>query len=169
MNRLLNVLLLSTLCFFAGCSKAPAPKGTLTLVEVRSELSLEKVPEVRADDNNLAILDHAWAEKQVYSWVASRWHDRAYVAELKDCDDYTDDLVHFIRRAFREHAADKGGAAVGPLDVLFPQGWHQIALLRTDRGWFVIDPQVFNSKTRTLNMVPLSQYPQRSRYAKFGT
>lgn len=173
MNTVRTLLAFAALSLtaFVGCSKStPEAFGTIEISAARAEV-YPTVPALLADDNALAVLDHTWTEKQVYAFVASRWHDREYVADLKDCDDFTDDLVHFIRREFRERAdvRGKGGAAIGPIDVHMPAGWHQIALIRTQRGWFVCDPQVFNRKTRTLDLIPLTQYPHPSRWARFGT
>lgn len=152
----------------AGCGK-PAPTA---LPAIPSAVIAAELPGVAAtfDDAAYSPLSHAWLESALARHLAATWHDRAYTPELKDCDDFTDYLVANVRHWFGEKAAaGSGGALIGRYTIFISEAaaWHRVALVRTERGWFVIDPQALTPRPARLVPIPLATYARPARSAAF--
>ena len=168
----LLALFLTAAALLSGCAKqAPASLPPIAGPAVRAELPALLVT---LDDERYSPLSHAWLESALARHLAATWHDRAYQPELKDCDDFTDFLVSNVRHWFGEQAAPgSGGAAIGRYTVLIAEAnkgagaWHRVALVRTDRGWFVADPQKLIPHPWRIPLVPLAAYARPARLAAF--
>lgn len=152
----------------AGCGK-PAPSALPAIAgsALRAELPATFVT---FDDERYSPLSHAWLESALARHLAATWHDRPYQPELKDCDDFTDYLVANIRHWFGETAAaGSGGALIGRYTIWIAEAgaWHRVALVRTERGWFVIDPQAITPRPARLVPIPLATYARPARSAAF--
>lgn len=172
MTRLASVLCLltSVLCFFA-CAKKPAALPIVTAADIRTQL----FPcAVSFDDELYSPVDHAWLESALARHLAKTWHERPYKPELKDCDDFTDFLVSNLRHWYGEEAPDgSGGALLGRYTVFIAEAnagagaWHRVALVRTERGWFVADPQALIPHPWRIPLIPLAAYARPGRRAAF--
>lgn len=164
------LLALSPLALVTGCSKQPAAEPTLTAAAVIAELPRITVT---CDDARYTPLEHAWLERALDRHLAQTWHDRPYVPELKDCDDYTDFLVANVRHWFGEQAAaDAGGALIGRYTIWIAEAsaWHRVALVRTEHGWFVVDPQRIATAANgyhSISIIPLATYARPARSVAF--
>ncbi len=151
-----------------GCSKpAPAALPEIAGTAIRAELSATLVT---LDDERYSPLSHAWLEAALARHLAATWHDRPYRPELKDCDDFTDFMVANVRHWFGESAADgSGGALIGRYTIFIAEAnaWHRVALARTERGWFVADPQALVPSPWRIVLVPLATYARPARLAAF--
>lgn len=160
-------LLLSVVCI-AGCGKRPAAApGIVTAAAISAELAPTFVT---VDDARYSPLDHAWLERALARHLAQTWQERPYAPELKDCDDFTDFLVSNVRHWFGEQApAGSGGALVGRYSIYIAEAnaWHRVALVRTDRGWFVADPLALVPHPWRIPLIPLADYRRPARLASF--
>ena len=166
MKTLAALLSLAAAIALGGCSKpAPEPLPAVARTAVAAELAPLAVA---CDDNAYSPIEHTWLERAIDRHVAKTWHDRAYVPEAKDCDDFTDYLVSQIRHQFGEQAAKgSGGALIGRYTVWTATGTHRVAIVRTDRGWFIADPQTLTRPPRTIPLVPRVSYKLTGLSAAF--
>jgi hypothetical protein len=158
-----------TLGALLGACAKPAPTALPPLASAAVAAELSAVA-ATFDDATYSPLSHAWLESALARHLAATWHDRAYTPELKDCDDFTDFLVSNLRHWFGEQAASgSGGALIGRYTIWVAEAnaWHRVALVRTERGWFVADPQAITPRPWRIPLLPLAAYARPARSAAF--
>jgi len=119
------------------------------------------------DDMRFTTIDHEWLKAKLRAHATANRYKRGYQAELKDCDNFTLALYADIVNQFAEEADEEAGqAAAGRLNVSlepFNVGdkriLHQVVTVRTDKGWFILDPTKDLGLTLpTIQLIPINEY-----------
>lgn len=185
MKRLILVLVFLTL---VGCApqepakteSAPKPKVTqvghfstnwvevgMNVLSAIAPLKSPKVPAFMNDDDRYTVIDHEWLKTKLRKHATDNRYKRAYQKDLKDCDNYALALYADIANQFAEEAdAGSSQAMIGrlnvslePLDEGEKRRPHQVVMVRTNEGWFIMDPtRDLGLTLPTIQLVPVAEY-----------
>lgn len=160
---ILGILALATVAPAASQGGPPTIPGWALRAELQG-LTRRDVP-AGLRDNQFVVIDHGWLKSKFLPFF------RGYLVSLRarsssdgmDCDNYSD----LFRSQLIVANIIGGGSRRGevPCAVIVvrtvkpharvpanPEGLHQLLAVRTERGWYVVEPQ-------TTALCPLLEYP----------